>query len=429
MADVFNLGNAPLVNSMLQGNSIMVEIDGAIRRITLDDFMSAIQTGSLDIKQYGWGVPLKQNQSSQNWGRVGNTAMWDAFKNEVGRYQLSLDGTKMAKLSKTNSAYFADGTAVDDTKGNIMVSGPRLYYDVRVDATTGIPVLWGSFNPISKHYVDAPLDAAYWGFVENGKLRSVSDKVATRSQQIRQFWNLAHANGNGYGLSDYERMIKYCFMLNLFEYGNPNVQENIGYGCSGDGNTWDAVNNTVKTGATSVLGDSCGAIDISSLAGNAKSCRVSLFGFEDLWGLYWNMIQGIYFGNSANDAQNGSEVFVYKGNRMPTDDELATHPNGDYRQFTRLTTGNGNYIQEMIFGDFMDILPKKLGGGSGSYLGDAWWANTTGQLCLWGGNASDGTQCGLGCSDSVLAFSYSDTGCGARLAYYGSPKVVNGAEM
>lgn len=424
-----NIGNTLSVETILKDNSVMVEVGGSLRRIRLDKFMNAIQTGGLDLSLYAWGVPLAQNLSSQNWGVVGNRALWNTFKSRVGRYQLSLDGSKMSKLSKTNSNYHADGTAVDDSKGNIMVSGPRLYFLVKKDANTGVETLWGSEMPISEHYVDAPLDAAYWGFVENGKLRSVSDKVATRSQQIRQFWNLAHANGNGYGLSDYERMIKYCFMLNLFEYGNPNVQENIGYGCCGDDSTWDAVNNTVKTGATSVLGDSCGAIDISSLAGNAKSCRVSLFGFEDLWGLYWNMVQGIYFGNSNNDAQNGSEVFVYKGNRMPTDDELATHPNGDYRQFTRLTTGNGNYIQEMIFGEFMDIVPKKLGGGSGSYLGDAWWASTTGQLCLWGGTAAFGTQCGLGFSSSSNAFSHSNPNSGARLAYYGSPKVVNGAEM
>lgn len=38
------------------------------------------------------------------------------------------------------------------------------------------------------------------------------------------------------------------------------------------------------------------------------------------------------------------------------------------------------------------------------------------ELCLWGGSAPDGTRCGLGCSYSNLAFSYSSTYCGARLA-------------
>ena len=427
MVETLNLGSSQAVTSMLQSNSILVEIDGSIRRITLDNFMTAIQTGSLDIKQYGWGVPLKQNQSSQSWGRVGNTAMWEAFKSEVGRYLLTNDGSKMAKLSKTNSAYFADGTAVNESKGHVMVSGPRLYYDVRADATTGIPVLWGSYQPISKHYIDTPILAAYWGYLLDGKLVSRSGYVATRSKTISQFHSYARANGNGFGLYNYEQALKYIFMLNLFEFGNPNVQENIGYGCCGDGNTWDAVNNVVRTGATISLGDSCGAIDISSVAGNAKSCRVSLFGLEDLYGLYWNMIQGIYFGSSNNDGQTGSEVFIYSGNRMPTETELATHPNGDYRQITRLT--REGWIQEMIFGEFLDILPKKLGGGSGSYLGDYTYNNATGQLCLWGGIASYGTSCGLGCSNSSNDSSFSYPGCGARLAYYGKPTIVNGADL
>lgn len=38
------------------------------------------------------------------------------------------------------------------------------------------------------------------------------------------------------------------------------------------------------------------------------------------------------------------------------------------------------------------------------------------KLCLWGGNALDGTLCGLGCSDSNNAFSISYTYFGARLA-------------
>lgn len=38
------------------------------------------------------------------------------------------------------------------------------------------------------------------------------------------------------------------------------------------------------------------------------------------------------------------------------------------------------------------------------------------ELCLWGGNAYNGPQCGLGCSFSNNAFSDSDTNCGARLA-------------
>lgn len=38
-------------------------------------------------------------------------------------------------------------------------------------------------------------------------------------------------------------------------------------------------------------------------------------------------------------------------------------------------------------------------------------------LCLWGGNANNGTHCGLGYSNSNNAFSNSNTNIGARLTY------------
>ena len=50
-------------------------------------------------------------------------------------------------------------------------------------------------------------------------------------------------------------------------------------------------------------------------------------------------------------------------------------------------------------------------------------------LCLWGGSAYDGASCGLGCSGSSDGFSISDAYCGARLAYYGKPTIVNGADL
>ena len=38
-------------------------------------------------------------------------------------------------------------------------------------------------------------------------------------------------------------------------------------------------------------------------------------------------------------------------------------------------------------------------------------------LCLWGGNANNGTNCGLGYSNSNNDFSISNTNYGARLTY------------
>ena len=73
-------------------------------------------------------------------------------------------------------------------------------------------------------------------------------------------------------------------------------------------------------------------------------------------------------------------------------------------------------------GDHFDVLPGKLGSGGWS---DYHWANTTGQLLLWGGSAADGSNCGLACSNSNNAFSYANSSLAARLAYYGVATVVS----
>lgn len=63
-------------------------------------------------------------------------------------------------------------------------------------------------------------------------------------------------------------------------------------------------------------------------------------------------------GSSNNSAQSGTEIFIYKGNRLPTTAELAAHPNGEYRQATRQTASG--QVQEIILGEHFDIFPKRL---------------------------------------------------------------------
>ena len=51
------------------------------------------------------------------------------------------------------------------------------------------------------------------------------------------------------------------------------------------------------------------------------------------------------------------------------------------------------------------------------------------ELLNVGGNANNGSQCGLSCANSNNAFSDSWTSLGARLAFYGEPELVSGAEI
>lgn len=431
------LGNETLVNSMLRTDSVMIEVGGNVRRISLENFMNAINTGNEQLlRQVAWGIPLKhKTQSSTAYGVIGNTSAWAEYKRMSGRYLVTNSG-KASKLSPTNSALFADGTALDESKGHVMFISPRLYYLVQTDSVSGIPYLWLSMLPIGGHYIGGANGGmyncigAYKGSMAGNAFVSRSGVAPAGSRTINTFWNAAQVNGKDWGLTDYDQR-KLMMMLGLSEYGDTNIQAKLGYGVSGSSNMdlWGAAS-VLQTGATKSLGDNWGKINISLVNGSntgVNCSRVNLMGIEDPYGWQWEDIQGVYCGTSANSAQNGSEIFIYKGNRLPTAAELATHPTGEYRQATRVTTGG--WVQEIIAGENFDIFPARIGGGSTSYWADYSWANNTGQLVFWGGAAYNGAYCGLASAYSNDAWSHPTAHVGSRLAYYGNLTFVTGAEL
>lgn len=426
-----SLATVTEVQEIIRTNSILVEVDGSIRRITLDKFIDAINSGETELlRSVAWGIPIKQAvQSSSSWGRVGNLDMWAQFKYECGRYLVKNNG-HAAKLSKTYSGIYADGTPLDESIGHIMFHAPRLYYRVAVDAINQVPYLWMSMIPIGGHFIDCTV-GAYKASMSGTALTSRSGVKPAGSKTITAFWNAAQVNGKDWGLQSYDHR-KFMMMLLLSEFGNPNSQMMVGNGVTGSNNgsdwstplSWDL-------GATKSLGDAVGKVDVSwtNSAGTKvlDSNHVSLFGIEDPWALQWEFSQGIYCGSANNDGQDGSEVFIYEGNRLPSASELASHPEGDYRQLTRLTSSG--YIQKMTLGEYFDLVPSQHGGGGTSYWGDYHYANNTGQVVLWGCTAHSGALAGLVFLNSGDAWSFSRSDFGSRLAYYGDLVIMSGAQL
>jgi hypothetical protein len=427
-----DLAQVPPVTQLTKDQYVMCQVDGSMKRITLDNLMNSINAGNEELlREVAWGCPVKQAvQSSQNWGMIGNRDLYAQFKSMVGRYMLKNNG-KAAKLSVSNSNFYADGTALDASIGHMVVKAPRLYLLYKVDASTNIGYLWGSMLPIGGFYIDLCVGAMLASIV-SGKLVSRPGIAPTTNKTITEFWNAAQANGVNFGLVDYDWAV-WNVAMNLFEYGNPNIQANIGNGITGTNNDSDYTTPwSWNLGDTLALGDGCGKVDKAwtNSGGTAvlNACHINFFGQEDPI-CYWQMMQGIYCGNSGNAGQDGTEVFIYKGNRLPNAAELSTHPAGDYRQITRLTTEG--FIKEMILGPKFDIFASVLGGGAGgsSYWGDYQYANSTGQLVLLGGYAYYGSYCGLGYVNSYYAWSYAYATLGSRLAYYGDMEIVDGKDL
>ena len=192
---------------------------------------------------------------------------------------------------------------------------------------------------------------------------------------------------------------------------------------NGNANNWVPVVYNAVTGKTNILGDRCGKVNfLESGQRTNLACHVSLFGVEDPYGWFWEFIQGVYFGNSNNSGQTGSEVYIYEGNRMPTSEELITHPTVLFRKITRVTSDG--WIKNLMWGENMDILPAELGGDSVTGHGDYHYANNTGQFLCWGGDADSGAYCGLSSSSSMNGWSGALSSIGARLAYYGVVDIV-----
>lgn len=425
-----NLANAQSTSAMVQGDYVLISQGGSVRKISLSDFQNAINAdNAMLLREVAWGVVCKQGASSPAWEHVGNSTMKAEYLSMIGRILLTNTG-KAAKLSATHSDVYADGTPLNEAVGHVMFWSPRLYYVVKEDQS-GNPVIWWSLLPIGGHFIEESCFGAYMGSLANGALTSRSGVKPQGSKTITQFWNAAQQNGEHFGVMSYDHQ-RLMVMLNLMQFANPNCQSNIGYGVGGSTSKdlWATAANLL-TGATKSLGDACGKIDIEVVKDDivGDNCsRVSLFGIEDAWGWLWQMSQGIYCGNSGNDDQDGTEVYIYEGNRMPSASELATHPEGDFRSLTRPTSSG--YVRTMALGQYFDIIPTNIsGGGSTSYWCDYFYGNATGQLVLWGGDANYGTRAGLGSAAANRAFSGSTAAIGSRLAFFGHVDMMSGADL
>lgn len=436
-----DLGTVQSVSSALKNNSVLIEVDGSIRRITIDKLMDTINSGDeMLLRQVAWGVPIKQNQSSQDWGVIGNLGMRDEYESKCGRYLVTPDG-KAAKLSATDSSVYADGTTLVESKGNVMFIAPRLYYVVKEDAASGVPYLWMSQLPIGGHYLgncnndEYICVGAYVGTMSGSTLVSRSDATPANNKTIEQFWTAAQTNGKDWGLTDYDHR-RFMLMYALGHYGNPNIQACLGNGVGGSAGGWISVTAAcikLKTGATKSLGDSWAKIDIDPLVQDevttTNSSRVNVGGIEDPYCWIQELLQGVYCGSVDNADQDGTEIFIYEGNRMPTAAELSTHPSGEYRQLTN--KNNAGFVKTRRIGEYFDLDTTAVGGGSSSYWGS--YSNgvekISNQVCSIGGRACDALWAGLDMFNSICAYGFKYADYGARLAYFGALVFVSGAQL
>ena len=348
---------------------------------------------------------------------VNNRGAAELYQSQMGGYAFFIKDGKVyaAKLNGADWTKFADGTAFTTALEQVcetMVHVPDCHFKGE-----GKTLHFGGTVPIDGGKV---FDSPHWvgaykiSYDANNKAHSSPDKAPKHSQTMSQFWAAAQLLGSEWGLANYGF---HCLINALFQarYGNLNSQSVIGAGFQTS--SWEAARD-VPMGLLKHLGDGSGNVYYTDTT-IGDQYPVKLFGFEDLWGKLWEFRPGIRF-YMDDDVR---KAVVYSGNQVSN---TATG-----REFVcSVQSASGSYVKGMECGEYWDMIAQNVtGGGSTTYYCDGYWAATTGQLLNVGGDASYGARCGLASASSNVAFSNSSARFGARLAFYGEPEIVSGAQL
>lgn len=401
------LSEVPQIDSMLSSNSFIVEAGGSERRIPLlnlkEELASSITTPPAVYS-------LEQNSNvafnvSNYWAAYMYTSYMKGYLFKV------VAGKVYAALLNESWDAFADGTAIDNiAKYETMMRVPPCHFKGE-----GTKMTFGGLNPVAGgHTFDSPeWVGAYKMYVDaSGVGHSRPNVAPSHSKTMSAFWACAQKLHSNMGLANYPFQ---CLINAVYQayYGNLNSQTTIGSGFQHS--NWEACRD-VPMGKCISLGNGSGKV-LYNDATLGNQYPVKLFGFEDLWGKLWEFRPGVRF---YMDGETRKAV-IYSGN------QVSNTANG--REVVCLATANGEYITKMVLGEHWDMIPTAVGGGDNTFYSDGCWASKTGELLLVGGNADNGSRCGVACSYSLFGFSVSLTHIGARLAFFGTPIIVSGSQL
>ena len=379
-----------------------------VKEVTLD-------WEQINEETHAMWVQFDETTSTVTLERGGNL---DIITNLTSKFKRCLalpqdDGSAaIAYLNSTNSNKWEDGSTVEPTGAYhyayYMVHFPKYYY--RMD-DSGKAVnkykLYISERKINDSYKEERecLIGVFEAYNNDGKLISKGNAVSTGNQTIETFFNQAQANGRNWGLIDYRA---HKTIANLFcaKYGNTNIStENASIPCSGGTRSWSSV-----TGNTISLGDRDGTFNNSS----------NFLGLEDCYYGKYEFVQGINI--------IARQWIVYDGG-LKVDTDIAGLKSAGYtnvRQIVASSSSNtaassSGWITGIAHGEYADVMPIHTTGGSDTtYYADYYYHNTGNRVLSRSGYSGDGSGCGVFCSAANCVSSYSASGIGSRLGFYGN---------
>ena len=401
------LAKVSQVDAMSSTDSFIIEAGGSERRVNLETLKGVLASAITTPPSI---YTLEQNSNvafdvSSNWAAYMYTSYMKGYLFKV------VAGKVYAALLNESWDAFADGTAIDDiSEYETMIHVPKCHFKGE-----GTKMTFGGLNPVAGgHTFDSPeWVGAYLMYVDaNGVGHSRPGVAPSHSRSMSGFWSCAQKLGSNFGLANYQFQ---CLINAVYQayYGNLNSQEVIGLGFQ---HSDSEACRDVPMGKCMSLGNGSGKV-LYEDATLGKQYSVKLCGFEDLWGKLLEFRPGVRFYMDGDTRK----AVVYSGN------QVSNTANG--REFVSLATATGEYITKMTLGEFWDMIPQAVGGGSSSYYADGAWSKTDGKLLYVGGVAADGARCGVSCSYLNGNFDNAWEFIGARLAFYGMPILVDGSKL
>lgn len=375
-------------------------------------------------------------------GNLNMRAMWENAKKPI---LMDKDGN-YCELNPNDCRYTAegeyllkeDGTIIDKySHCDFMELIPEYYGRIQTITVNGKTILrpWLSLVPLPGGYIiPQQVVAKFKSGNVGSQMRSLPGLTPDNTKTINAFWNLAQARSKNHGLANLD-FRNYMLFHVMSKYGYRDVQNAVGadgtkvFGVGLDGTESTlregqsdkfAVQRYIKTGATLTLGDNDGNVGVADVNGDTVH-SVNVCGFENPYGQYWEMVQGL--------CSVGTDVYHWRGNVMPTGTPTAeTFAKIDHTLLMRPTTAVwGMNIIASEEGQGVYMIPKES--VSGISYGDYFSYAEAGQLWLVGCVSVDGAACGLASAGSSTAWSRSSSALSARLAFYGSVTKVSPTKL
>lgn len=433
--------------------------EGNVGRITKEVLASLLPT---EEERNYYGIEFDTSVSSPTCTRIGNMDLHRTLPihNRMKGCLLTDDGAVNEYLG-VNSWI---GYTRDGSRGQVMVELPMHYRKFETEGTvrrvkiSDLPL--PGYHIVPKQYVSAyeasvqrsttklcsvaNSDADYRGGNNNadydGTYRSCLGRPATviSRTDFRAYARKRNTATTEWNCMTYD-IQKELYWLFVIEYATLNSQaaynaakDANGYmqGGLGDGvTTWDSTWNTfngyhpfVPCGHTDSLGNASGTVAYTvkdSAGADLKTFNVPRYrGVENPFGHIWQWTDGVNVRISPTAANGGddlSKVFVC------SDPAKFNDSNYDGYSHVGNEARTDGYVKSLIFGEYGEIIPAAVGGGSTTYHCDYHYTSMPPSEALrgvcFGGLATNGANAGFAYASSNSAPSYAGASIGSRLCF------------